>query len=98
MNGNNITYGDALTFTVDGSTVEGHRGQTIAAALIASGRRTFRTTRLNGRPRGLYCGMGMCFDCIVKADGETVRACMTPVEEGMQVTLPAKFTPGEAKR
>lgn len=98
MNDDNITYGDAITFTLDGIPLEAHRGQTIAAALVASGRRTFRATRVNGRPRGLYCGMGVCFECIVKVDGETVRACMKPVEDGMQVTLPAKLTRAEAGR
>lgn len=98
MNDHNITYGDAITFTVDGNPLEAHRGQTIAAALVASGRRTFRVTRVNGRPRGLYCAMGVCFECIVKVDGETVRACMTPVEDGMQVTLPAKHTRAGAER
>lgn len=92
MNDYSITPGDAITFTVDGRPLEARRGQTIAAALLASGRRTFRQTRVNGSPRGLYCGMGMCFDCIVKVGGETVRACMTPVEDGMQVTLPVQFT------
>ena len=87
----NITQGEAVTFTVDGAPLEAHRGQTIAAALYASGRRVFRATRINGKPRGLYCGMGVCFDCVVKVNGETARACMTPVEDGMDVTLPARF-------
>ena len=41
--------------------------------------------------------MGVCFDCIVKVDGRTERACMTKVEDGMQVTLPRQFAPPEAK-
>jgi predicted molibdopterin-dependent oxidoreductase YjgC len=87
----NIAPGAAVTFTVDGVAIEARLGQTIAAALYASGRRTFRTTRINGKPRGLYCGMGVCFDCIVKVNGETARACMQPVEHGMAVTLPERF-------
>jgi len=98
MNDYSITPGDAITLTVDGSPVEARRGQTIAAALVASGRRTFRETRMNGRPRGLYCGMGVCFDCIVKVGGETVRSCMTPVEDGMRVTLPVQLTRAGAER
>ena len=97
MNDDNITYGPPVTITVDGEAVQARPGQTIAAALYASGRRAFRQTRLGGRPRGLYCGMGVCFDCVVKADGETVRACMRYVAEGMQVTLPVRFpTPADA--
>lgn len=97
MADDNITFGDPVTLTVDGERIEARRGQTIAAALIASGRRIFRRTRNDGKPRGLYCGMGMCFDCIVKVDGETERACMTKVEDGMQVTLPRKFAAAGAK-
>jgi predicted molibdopterin-dependent oxidoreductase YjgC len=92
----NIRPGEPVTLTIDGARVEAHRGQTLAAALYASGRRTFRATRVNGKPRGLYCGMGVCFDCIVKVDGKTVRACMQVVEDGMVVTLPAQFARGES--
>ena len=91
----NISFGEPVTFAVDGARVEAHRGQTIAAALLASGRRVFRHTRNAGKPRGLYCGMGVCFDCIVKVDGQTERACMVKVEDGMQVTLPRQFAPAD---
>lgn len=92
MSNDNITFGEPLQLTVDGNPLQAYRGQTIAAALYASGRRIFRRTRVNGKPRGLYCGMGVCFDCIVKVDGETERACMRQVEEGMRITLPEQFT------
>ena len=87
----NITLGEPILLTVDGVPLAAYRGQTIAAALYASGRRVFRSNRINGKPRGLYCGMGVCFDCIVKVNGESSRACMTPVVDGMQVTLPTRF-------
>ena len=96
MNTDNISPGELLTLTVDGGPLMAHRGQTIAGALYASGRRVFRATRVNGKPRGLYCAMGVCFDCLVRVDGETVRACMTPAENGMQVTLSAQFASGKA--
>ena len=87
----NIAHGPAVTIIVDGEPLTARAGQTIAAALYASGRRVFRHTRIEGKPRGLYCGMGVCFDCIVKVDGETTRACMRNVEQGMQITLPVRF-------
>jgi predicted molibdopterin-dependent oxidoreductase YjgC len=86
----NIRYGPPILFTVDGETLQAHAGQTIAAALYTSGRRVFRHTRVNGKPRGLYCAMGVCFDCVVKVNGETARACMRYVEDGMQVALPIR--------
>ena len=91
MTDDDVTFGEPVTLTVDGERIPARRGQTIAAALLADGRRIFRRTRNGGKPRGLYCGMGMCFDCIVNVDGRTERACMKKVEDGMQVTLPCRF-------
>jgi len=97
MRNENITFGEAVNVFVDGTPLQAHRGQTIAAALYASGRRILRRTRVNGKPRGLYCAMGICFDCVVKVDGETERACMRQVEDGMQVTLLDPLTKPEPK-
>ena len=61
-------------------------GETIAAALSAAGIVAFRRTA-SGAPRGLHCGMGACFDCVVTVDGRIgQRACMTKVADGMVVT------------
>jgi predicted molibdopterin-dependent oxidoreductase YjgC len=98
MQDDNIRSGAPLTIVIDGTAVRAHRGQTIAAALYASGARVLRHTRNYGRPRGLYCAMGVCYDCVVKVNGETVRACMQQVEDGMQVTLPVRFAREEAGR
>jgi predicted molibdopterin-dependent oxidoreductase YjgC len=61
-------------------------GQTVAAALVRSDIDSWRVTRGAGRPRGLFCGIGVCFDCLVRIDGEDgQRACLVEVAEGMQV-------------
>jgi predicted molibdopterin-dependent oxidoreductase YjgC len=74
-----------LTVTVDGEPVRAFAGESVASVLLALGRRTFRHTE-QGMPRGLFCGMGVCFDCLVTVDGvDNVRACMTPVVEGMVI-------------
>ncbi len=58
----------------------------MAAVLLAQGIRTLRHTAKNGRPRGIFCGMGICYDCLVTVNGErNVRACMTPVAPGMAI-------------
>ncbi|MBO0868879.1 MAG: (2Fe-2S)-binding protein [Micromonosporaceae bacterium] len=73
--------------TFDGEPVPVEPGQTIGAALYAAGRRGWRTTRVNGRPRGLFCGMGVCFDCLVTVNGQPdVRACLRVAEPGDVVT------------
>ena len=53
MTDENISLGEGINLTVDGNPLHAHRGQTIAVALIASGRRIFRRTRLNGKAREL---------------------------------------------
>ena len=74
-----------LTILVDGEPVVAFAGESVATVLLALGRRTFRHTE-HGAPRGLFCGMGVCFECLVTVDGvESVRACMTPVAEGMVI-------------
>jgi hypothetical protein len=58
-------------------------GQTVAAVLIAAGFRSWRTTHVDGRPRGLFCGIGVCFDCLVTVNGgPSLRACLTEARPG----------------
>ena len=78
--------GRTITFRFDGSSVPALEGETIAAALSAAGIVAYRRTA-TGAPRGLHCGMGACFDCVVTVDGRIgQRACMTKVADGMTVT------------
>src|SRR5262245_39702722 len=84
----NLTRGRLLHFTFDGQPMEAYEGETVAAALLAGGQRAFRRTARGSEPRGLFCGMGICFDCLVQIDGcPNVRACQTPVAEGMRVEI-----------
>ena len=77
--------GRRIAFTFDGETIDALEGETIAAALSAAGIVTFRHTP-SGAPRGLHCGMGACFDCVVTVDGRVgQRACMTPAADAMRV-------------
>ncbi|MBV9247995.1 MAG: FAD-dependent oxidoreductase, partial [Acetobacteraceae bacterium] len=77
--------GRPVTLTFEGHPIQALEGETIAAALSAAGIVSFRHTA-SGAPRGLYCGMGACFDCVVTVDGHIgQRACMTKVADGMVV-------------
>ena len=77
----------SFTIDVDGEAVPASNGQTVAAALLASGRQVFRRTA-TGAPRGVFCGMGVCFDCLVTVNGQSdLRACITPARPGMRVRL-----------
>jgi aerobic-type carbon monoxide dehydrogenase small subunit (CoxS/CutS family) len=58
-------------------------GQSIGAALLAAGHRSWRTTRRQGGPRGIFCGIGVCFDCVVIVNGRPgQRACLTEAQAG----------------
>ncbi|MDO5696636.1 MAG: (2Fe-2S)-binding protein [Dermatophilus congolensis] len=74
-------------FRFDGDPVDYVPGQTVGAALLASGRRSWRTTRLESTPRGIFCGIGVCFDCLVTVDGHpNQRACLVPASDALDVT------------
>jgi predicted molibdopterin-dependent oxidoreductase YjgC len=74
------------TFSFDGREVPFAEGQTVGAALAAAGVRSWRATRLGGRPRGLFCGIGICFDCLLEVDGRpNQRACLVPARSGAVV-------------
>ena len=72
-----------VTITLDGAPIPGRRGQTVAGVLLASGRPTWRQTARAATPRGLFCGIGVCFDCLVTVNGDRdVRACQRRVADG----------------
>ncbi|NIZ09317.1 FAD-dependent oxidoreductase [Pseudooceanicola sp. HF7] len=72
-------------FTFDGQEITCASTDVVAAALTAAGHRAFRQTDTEAK-RGIFCGMGVCQDCLVTVDGQpNQRACMTPVREGMKV-------------
>ena len=94
MNGSAYSPGAEVTIFVDGEPLRARRGQTVGTALLAQGRRVLRHTRHGGQPRGLFCAMGVCFDCVMTIDGQQgTRACMTRVADGMQVSTPGRFDP-----
>ncbi len=61
-------------------------GMSLAAALLSNGESVFRESPVSGAPRGPFCMMGACFECVVVIDGKSGRqACMTEVAENMEV-------------
>lgn len=78
--------GDEVTFTLDGREMRGYEGEPIAAALRAAGVMVHRHTRKLDEPRGIFCAIGRCTDCVMIVDGKpNVRTCITPLKAGMQV-------------
>ncbi|MDR1821529.1 MAG: (2Fe-2S)-binding protein [Oscillospiraceae bacterium] len=73
-------------FTFDGKQIKGREGEPIAAALRANGVLTHRYTKKLGLPRGVFCAIGRCTDCVMVVNGRpNVRTCVTPLAEGTAV-------------
>jgi len=71
---------------VDGKTILAREGETIASALLAAGIRVNRYTAKRHEPRGIFCGIGQCTDCVMIVNGvPNVRTCVTPVADGMEI-------------
>lgn len=81
-----VERGRPIVVKVDGRQVAAFEGETVAAVLLAEGLFGFRHTAKMQQPRGIFCGMGICYDCLVTVDGvPNVRACVTPTRQGMVV-------------
>jgi len=75
-----------IKFYFDDQEITGLIGQSVGAALLANGDRILRKTRFHEKGRGVFCGIGVCFDCIVVIDGlANQRACITEIKSGMKV-------------
>jgi len=78
--------GKPIKFTFDGISVEGYEGEPISAALKAAGVMVHRHTAKHDSPRGIFCAIGRCTDCVMVVDGKpNIRTCVTPVAAGMKV-------------
>ncbi len=79
---------EKISIKVNGKSVDAYIGETLLAALIASGYKQLRRSPVLNERRGGLCGMGVCFECLVTVDGEkNVRACMTDVRQGMEIGI-----------
>ena len=81
-----VQRGKPLKLTIDGNEVTAYEGETIATVLLAEGIRVFGRTENEDHYRGIYCGMGICYECLLTVDGlQNVRACQTAVMDGMEI-------------
>jgi len=77
--------GPRVPVRVDGEPLDLPEGGNLAAALLAAGVQSFRRTPVSGAPRGPFCMMGACFDCLVEIDGVQRQACMVEVSRGLEI-------------
>lgn len=82
-----VERGEGFDIMVDGEPIRAFPGETVAGALLAAGKYALRVTR-RGNPRGVFCGIGYCFDCRMSIDGRPdERACLTPARPGCHVLI-----------
>lgn len=76
----------SVVISVDGAKVTARAGDTAAAALLAAGLTSTRTTPVSGAPRAPYCMMGVCFECLVTInDVGNRQGCLVAVSDGMRI-------------
>jgi len=81
-----VVRGKAFDIILDGQVLRAYEGETVAAAILASGRRLLRVTRRRHEARSLFCNIGLCHECRMVIEGSpNVRACQTPASPGMVV-------------
>lgn len=90
----NAKRGTPIFVIIDGRKVRAFEGETIASVLLVEGVRTFNRS-VSSKPRGPYCGIGVCFECLVRIEcpstempltpSRWARACMTPIQAGMAI-------------
>ena len=77
---------EIVTIYLDDAPLRVPAGETVAAALLAAGVAVFHSAPRHGTPRGPYCMIGNCYECLVEIDGMPYRqACLTTVADGMRV-------------
>jgi D-hydroxyproline dehydrogenase subunit gamma len=76
----------SIAVEVEGRTVHVPEGASAAAAALLAGLSGIRDTAVGGAPRGPYCLMGVCFDCLAEIDGVPNRqSCVVAVRPGMRI-------------
>lgn len=93
-----LAEGRTVEIEVDGKTILAREGEPIAAAIIASGRVRLRYSDKRHEPRGVFCGIGRCTDCVMVVDSQpNVRTCVTPVRSGMKIESQGGRAGGDAR-
>ncbi len=83
-----LDVSNTVTIYFGDTPIKALEGEPISAALLNAGVVAFRKTHKNGEPRGIFCAIGRCTDCMMIVDGiPNTRTCVTPVRDGMRVEM-----------
>ena len=80
--------GRSVIIYVNGRRIESYEGETVHAALFADGILRLHDSGNEKSPRGFFCGMGICYECLVTVNGRAnQRACQVLVEDQMEIFI-----------
>lgn len=83
-----IERGPKVKIYFDGKSIVAYEGEAVATAIHAAGIKVLRRTEKLNEPRGIFCAIGQCTDCVMVVDGvPNVRTCITPVRDGMKIQV-----------
>ena len=81
-----VDRGKEFQIEVDGEKVSAYEGETVAAVIVAAGKKVCNHTPKIDEPRGMYCGIGLCYGCLMVIDGvPNTRSCQTLAKPEMRV-------------
>ena len=68
-----------IQFQFENKSYTANSGESVASALISN--KIFEINNNSMSKRGVFCGMGVCHECLVEVNGEnSVRACMKKLD------------------
>ena len=74
-----------ISFTFNNQVYKAKEGDSISAALFSNNILINRKTAKN-TPRGSFCFMGVCFECLVSIDGKSgIQSCKRKLIDGMEI-------------
>jgi predicted molibdopterin-dependent oxidoreductase YjgC len=81
-----LRRGKSIEVTIDGRKAQAFEGELVSTVLQAEGISIFSRKHTTGRPSGIYCGMGVCYECLVTVNGTAnIRACQTLATDRMVI-------------
>src|SRR3954453_22853142 len=95
--GGRIDRATALEFTFDGQTYTGHSGDTLASALLASGRHQIATSIKLGRPRGIAAAWAEDPGGLVQIEEPFPAPMLLATTVGISDGLGAHGLPGQGR-
>ena len=72
-----------VTVNIDGCEVKAPVGEIVAVTLFVNRKLTLKYSSRKKEPRGFFCLMGSCQECLVLVNDRIVLACQEIVEEGI---------------